>query len=264
MDKTSAIDALVSLGLSLGASRVYTALYVHGNLEATPLAELAGVPQSKVYSYLSSLQKQGIVSKVQIEGKPNVYEAVSYQQVIDQLRSKINHTANEVENYFERVTPVQKVEDTSHYIRVMQGDIAVRNGLAEIIDAVENNLTIIPNEYHSNLVTKLIEKRVGNKTMELTNYGELIGKIHEALPSDSPIKSKFQMLLQKVRPFILFTDVDQVAFTASSANFVLPPVDGMDSIFLHFRHPLIVNIQFFLMNSIFEILKSSQNGSTTN
>ncbi|MCE7734845.1 MAG: TrmB family transcriptional regulator, partial [Candidatus Heimdallarchaeota archaeon] len=51
-DKISAIQGLVSLGLSLGESKVYTALYTSGTLEATPLATIAEVPQSKVYSYL--------------------------------------------------------------------------------------------------------------------------------------------------------------------------------------------------------------------
>ena len=77
-NRTGAINGLVSLGLSLGESKVYTALYTNGTLEATPLAEIAEVPQSKVYSYLSSLEKRGIVSKIAIDGKPNLFNTISY------------------------------------------------------------------------------------------------------------------------------------------------------------------------------------------
>ncbi|MFV2014270.1 MAG: TrmB family transcriptional regulator [Candidatus Heimdallarchaeota archaeon] len=256
-DRNVAINALVSLGLSLGESKVYTALYTYDNLEATPLAKIAEVPQSKVYSYLSSLEKRGIVSKIAIEGKPNLYSAISYEQVISQLQDELNSKVDIVEDYFKTVSHVQPSNELPDFIRVMQGDLAVRNGLGEIINSLERNIVIIPNDYYIDLVNRLIDKRDKYESIEITNYGKFINNIHANIPIDSPFKSKFDVLMKKARPFILFTDVDFESFSAKSANFILPPVDGIDPVLIQFRHPLIVNIQFGMISSIFDLMNST-------
>ncbi len=252
--KTIAINALASLGLNLGESKVYTALYTHGTLEATPLADVAEVPQSKVYSYLSSLEKRGIVSKNTIEGKPNQYNAISYEQVILQLQNELNSKVDVIEDYFQTVSPIQTSTELPDFIRVMQGDIAVKNGLSEILNSTKENLFIIPNKKYSAMIQRLINKL---DSIEIINYGDSIAEIVNFIPHVNPIlQTKFQSFLEKGRPYIIFTDVDLNQGTASSANFILPPLEGVESIFFHFRHPTVVNFQFGMISTIIDFLES--------
>ena len=262
-DRTSAINGLVSLGLSLGESKVYTALYTHGTLEATPLAEIAEVPQSKVYSYLSSLEKKGIVSKIAIDGKPNLFNAISYEQVISQLQSELNSKVDNVEDYFKTISPTHLSTELLVFIRVMQGELPVKNGLVEVLNSVKNNIMIIPNEYYLDMIERMIIKSRSESTIEIENLGDLMSSVVNMFPQiDSKLQDKFQLFIEKRRPYIIFTDVNHKLLTAESANFILPPLGDVEPIFFHFRHPTVVNFQFGMItitsNFISSMMASNQ------
>lgn len=256
-NKASAIHGLVSLGLSLGESKVYTALYTNGTLEATPLATMAEVPQSKVYSYLSSLEKRGIVSKIAIDGKPNIYNSISYEQVISQLQDELNSKVDVVEDYFKTVSPTHQSDQLPNFIMVMQGDVALKNGLTDILKSVRNNIVTIPNDYYEDMIERMVIKRSKEEPIEVKNLGNLMGSIINFFPHiDSKLQDKFQMFMTKRRPYIIFTDVDEDLLTAESANFILPPTDDIEPIFFHFKHPIVVNFQFAMITIYSHLLES--------
>lgn len=256
-DKTTAINGLVSLGLSLGESKVYTALYTSGTLEATPLAKFAEVPQSKVYSYLSSLEKRGIISKIAIDGKPNLYNSISYEQVINQLQNELNSKVDNVEDYFKTVSPTHQSHQLPNFIMVMQGDVAVKNGLTDILNSVKNSIITIPNDYYKEMIERLIVKRSNEESIEVKNFGNIMSSVLDFLPHiDSNLYDKFQLFIAKRRPYMIFTDVDEELLTAESANFILPPTDDIEPIFFHFKHPIVVNFQFAMVTIFSSIIES--------
>ncbi len=256
-DKTGAIQGLVSIGLSLGESKVYTALYTSGTLEATPLATIAEVPQSKVYSYLSSLEKRGIVSKIAIDGKPNIYNSISYEQVIKQLQNELNSKVDTVEDYFKTVSPTHQSHQLPNFIMVMQGDVAVKNGLTDILNSVKNSIITIPNDYYEDMIERLIVKRSNEEPLKVKNLGNLMTSVLDFIPHiDSNLRDKLQLFTTKRRPYIIFTDVDEDLLTAASANFILPPTDDIEPIFFHFKHPIVVNFQFAMITISYSIIES--------
>ncbi|MCE7736809.1 MAG: hypothetical protein GPJ54_18140, partial [Candidatus Heimdallarchaeota archaeon] len=228
-----------------------------GTLEATPLATIAEVPQSKVYSYLSSLEKRGIVSKIAIDGKPNIYNSISYEQVISQLQNELISKVDTVEDYFKTVSPTRQSHQLPNFIMVMQGDVAVKNGLTDILNSVKNNIITIPNDYYEDMIERLIVKKSNEQSIKVKNLGNLMGSVLDYLPNtDSKLHDKLQLFIAKRRPYIIFTDVDEELLTAESANFILPPTDDIEPIFFHFKHPVVVNFQFAMITICSTIIES--------
>ncbi len=62
-------DTLTTLGFSGGAIRVYGKLLVAKEASAKRLAELADLPRTTVYGYLSELEKAGLVLELDVDNK---------------------------------------------------------------------------------------------------------------------------------------------------------------------------------------------------
>ena len=104
-------DKLKNLGLSDYESAVYIALLKHGPKKGKPLADLAKIPRTSVYSNLESLEKKAFITLTQ--KSPKIYKAKEpeiaihayiereherlkekAEQTIEDLKT-INHTHNE-------------------------------------------------------------------------------------------------------------------------------------------------------------------------
>ena len=81
------LSKLKDFGLNTYESKLWTALLSRGISTAGELSDIAGVPRSRSYDVLESLEKKGfIIMKL---GKPIKYIAVSPQEVIERVKKKI-------------------------------------------------------------------------------------------------------------------------------------------------------------------------------
>lgn len=94
---------LKTFGLRKYEVEVYTRLMKSGPLFAREVADLAGVPNPRIYSVLSTLKKRGYV--LEIKGKPSVYDAQHPRHILytelAKLRKNIDFVLEEAEQEYE-------------------------------------------------------------------------------------------------------------------------------------------------------------------
>ncbi len=79
--------------LNLYEVRVWTALLSRGVSTAGELSEIGGVPRSRAYDVLESLEKKGFVTMKL--GKPIKYLAVEPKEVVERVKKLVQKNANE-------------------------------------------------------------------------------------------------------------------------------------------------------------------------
>lgn len=96
--------------LNIYESKVWLSLLSKGISSAGEIAELSGVPRSRTYDVLESLEKQGFaIAKL---GKPVKYIAVKPESVIEKLKINIS------KNSEEKVKTLSNLRDTKEYVEL--------------------------------------------------------------------------------------------------------------------------------------------------
>ena len=254
--KEETIKALTSLGLSLGEAKTYTSLVGERSSQATNLAEIAEVPQPKIYGYLDSLVKRNFVTRQVKKGKPDTFTAVPYDSVIDALEKEISNKIKETKKYFKKLDEKEKERQVEDLFSYYEGKKTVSAGLKTIINQVQKNIIIVlVNELHEkqllSLYSELREDKPSIEILQLT----VSDRIYRLPPIKKLINTEgFSGLLSK-RPTMFFTDVDFESKTCSSMNLYLPPIDDFSSVLLNIKHPVALHLQIQLFEGIFEILE---------
>jgi sugar-specific transcriptional regulator TrmB len=87
------LNRLKDFGINSYESKIWAALLMKGVATAGSLSELAGVPRSRCYDVLESLEKKGfIVAKL---GRPLKYVAVAPDEALDRVKVRIQHDTEE-------------------------------------------------------------------------------------------------------------------------------------------------------------------------
>jgi sugar-specific transcriptional regulator TrmB len=98
--------------LNIYETKVWLALLSKGLASAGEVAELSGVPRSRTYDVLESLEKRGFaMAKI---GKPVKYLAVKPTEVIEKMKSNLLQDAQE------RVKSLTTLKETSEYMELEQ------------------------------------------------------------------------------------------------------------------------------------------------
>ncbi|MCK4996945.1 TrmB family transcriptional regulator [Candidatus Pacearchaeota archaeon] len=93
--------------LNIYETKVWLALLSKGISSAGEIAEISGVPRSRTYDVLESLEKRGFV--IQKLGKPVKYIAVRPEVVIEKLKNNTNQEAED------RIKTLSNLKDTTEY-----------------------------------------------------------------------------------------------------------------------------------------------------
>lgn len=94
-------------GLNIYETKVWLALLSKGLASAGEIADISGVPRSRTYDVLESLEKQGFA--MQKIGKPVKYFAVKPTAVIEKLKKRALDDMNE------RIDTLANIKDTQEY-----------------------------------------------------------------------------------------------------------------------------------------------------
>ncbi len=132
--------------LNIYEVKIWTALLSKGVSSAGELADISGVPRSRSYDVLETLEKKGFV--VMKLGKPIKYLAVHPEEVISRIKSNIKSKAEEHVNELKKVNAsdiynelellykqgIEKVEPTD-----MSGLLKGRKNLNDHLKSMINN-----------------------------------------------------------------------------------------------------------------------------
>jgi sugar-specific transcriptional regulator TrmB len=98
--------------LNIYETKVWLALLSKGIASAGEVAELSGVPRSRTYDVLESLEKRGFaITKI---GKPVKYISVKPTEVIEKIKSKAMLEAQD------KIKSLASLKDTQEYIELEQ------------------------------------------------------------------------------------------------------------------------------------------------
>jgi sugar-specific transcriptional regulator TrmB len=247
ISKQEAINALTSLGLSLGEAKTYVSLIRIGTSYASDIARFAEVPQPKIYGFLKSLEEKGFITRQEKSGIPDSFTPTSYDMVLDVLRSQMRNkieTASEFFQNAEKEQPTRAVEDLFAYY---EGENAVLSGLDTIFEKIEKNaIFVLLNEDDKRLMKHLFAKRKEIKK-EVNIYSlALPGKIKNLPLFKRMMKSDGFKDYREEGATAFFTDVDFTNLKGKSFNIIFPPIEKYKSILINIKHPTALVFQLRL------------------
>lgn len=159
--------------LNIYETKVWLALLSKGISSAGEIAELSGVPRSRTYDVLESLEKQGFaLAKI---GKPVKYIAVKPEIVIEKLKSNIVKNADEKVKMLgemkgtKEFTELEELHKTgfspikqSEMSGTLRGKLNVYSHIREMLENAEKEIIICMSaselENKSRIFTGLFEK----------------------------------------------------------------------------------------------------------
>jgi sugar-specific transcriptional regulator TrmB len=107
IDKELVRKVKEKFGLNIYETKVWLALVSKGVASSSEISSISGVPRSRTYDVLSSLEKKGFaIAKV---GKPTKYIAVEPTIVLDKLKNNVMIDAEE------RISVLENLKDSKEY-----------------------------------------------------------------------------------------------------------------------------------------------------
>lgn len=147
IDEELIINDLQALGLSKNEGKSLVALIKIGNsAEATKIANISGVPRSKIYQVLEGLEAKKIIIQEEIKRSANRYRlALNPSQLIPFLQNKLiqpieKAAERSVENLMTISNTLQK-EEGIHEAWIIKGQFHVIQILRELIDSAKSTIT---------------------------------------------------------------------------------------------------------------------------
>ena len=155
--------------LNIYEIKIWTSLLSRGVAAASQLAELSGVPRSRCYDVLESLEKKGfIIMKI---GKPIKYIAVQPDAVVDRVQKGLQEEAEQqihaVENLsgtdiFKELellhkTGIKKI-DVENITDSVMGRNNVNRFLKDMLSRAKKSITVVTNEEGLKHKVKVLKK----------------------------------------------------------------------------------------------------------
>jgi len=204
-------------GLNIYETKVWLALLGKGIASAGEVASISGVPRSRTYDVLESLEKMGFaIVKI---GKPVRYLGVKPNVILEKLKNNVRKNAED------KVFSLSKIKETEEYTSLeslynegmepvkredisaaLKGKSNITNYLREILQNAEKEVIICTN------VEEILSKRkLFQQTFELLNKANI--KIKVALSGNNELikdaGNKFGMKFKKINIDTKFFIIDK-------------------------------------------------------
>jgi sugar-specific transcriptional regulator TrmB len=221
----SFLKKIKDFGLNSYEAKIWTALLSRGVSTAGELSDIAGVPRSRSYDILESLEKKGfIVMKL---GKPIKYMAIAPEEVVDRVKKRVAQQAEEQEKVLDTLKGsdvltelnllhsqgVDMVNPTD-LTSVIKGRNQVYNHLASMIKGAKKSVTLVTTE--DGLITK--HKHFGNVLKKASEKGVKIKIL-------APLSTKSKDAVNELKKF---SDIQNIK--SSGARFCI--VDNAELAFM--------------------------------
>lgn len=163
------INALKTMGLTDYETRAYVALTSLISGTATEVSESSGVPRSRTYEILKSLQKKGFIEVIQ--GKPLKFNTVPPQDVFEKSRERIIEEMEQAEAELNTIYENQIPKVPAPVWFIYGTDKIIKKEI-EIIGRAKDNLYVIGGlmfknelEQLDNSINKAIRRGVNIRIM---------------------------------------------------------------------------------------------------
>ena len=154
--------------LNIYEVKIWTALLSRGIASAGELADISGVPRSRCYDVLESLEKKGfIIMKI---GKPIKYLAVNPEAILDRVKKNIREESDVLAMQIENVketdefrelellhkTGVQHV-DISTISKSIVGRAGINRHIKDMFSKAKSKIIVVTTHEHTERIAKLLK-----------------------------------------------------------------------------------------------------------
>ncbi len=215
-----------SFDLNIYEVKIWIALLSRGVASAGELADISGVPRSRSYDVLESLEKKGFV--MMKLGKPMRYLAVKPEEVIKRVKTNIKEKATERLSDLEdiRGTEVYKEIDMlfsqgidkidpAELSGVLKGRKAITDHLKNMITGAKDSVTIVTTNQGFARKTNVLKsalKKAGDKGVKIKIAAPVDPK---KLPADVKKLADIRKLTGQKARFVI-ADGNQMLFMVSN------------------------------------------------
>ena len=198
-----------------------------GMASAGELADISGVPRSRCYDVLESLEKKGfIIMKI---GKPIRYLAVSPDIILDRVKKNITEEADELAMHFESIketdefkelellhkTGVQHV-DISSISKSIVGRTDINRYIKEMLSKAKSDVAVVTTQEHMERGVRLLKGF-------MPNFAKKAIKARLYAPSNKAVLKKLQNVEHieyDANTSFVSIDRKEMLFMVSNANVV--------------------------------------------
>ncbi len=168
-DKTR--KSLDKIGLTSYEIRTFSSLLKAGELTASDLSQKSGVPYSKIYEVLGSLEEKGWVGSD--DSRPTKYLAKSPATALETTKQRLDSEFKNNQNVvLNELIPLYEKSGTSERpdIWVLSGNINIISKILEMIDSCKNEVMIAVPRASEDLVKQALPKLrlLHDKGVEIT------------------------------------------------------------------------------------------------
>ncbi|MBI2141268.1 TrmB family transcriptional regulator [Candidatus Woesearchaeota archaeon] len=218
------INQLKDIGLNSYESKLWLALLTKGVAAAGELSDVAGVPRSRSYDVLESLEKKGfIIMKI---GKPIKYIAVQPEHVIDKVRKKLIEDVKLQEDFLNKVEQSPLIDELK---------IIYKSGIRDI-DPLDLTASIKGRKNLYHVLERIIKNAEKSVIITTTTSGLMRKKdvLKSALKKAKEKKLKIRIaahITNEVRPQLEeLASLAELRHTSTPARFCV--VDGKEVVLM--------------------------------
>ena len=223
-EKQFLLDLKKHFKLNIYEVKIWTSLLTRGIASAGELADISGVPRSRCYDVLESLEKKGfIIMKI---GKPIKYLVVEPEVILERVKRNIREDADELSSQMESIketdefkelellhkTGVQHV-DISSISKSIVGRTAVNRFVKDLIPKAKSSIVIVATHHHLDRYAKLLKNfmpNFANKGIKAKLYAPynktIIKKLMNVEPADYNPHTSFITIDGKEMLFMISND----------------------------------------------------------
>lgn len=205
LQKGSLNELKLRFKLNIYEIKVWTSLLSRGIAAASQLAELSGVPRSRCYDVLESLEKKGfIIMKI---GKPIKYIAIQPDAVVDRVQKRLQEEAEQQIATVEKLsetdifkelellhkTGIKKI-DAENVTDSVVGRNNVNKFLKDMLLRAKKSVTIVTNEEgikHKVKVLKRVKDNLAKKKVRVKFYTNANKSINADLGNVEMLDTKY-------------------------------------------------------------------------
>ena len=213
--------------LNIYEVKIWTALLSRGIASAGELADISGVPRSRCYDVLESLEKKGfIIMKI---GKPIKYLAVSPDIILDRVKKNIKEEADGLAMQFESIKETDEFKelellhktgvrhvDISSISKSIVGRTGINRHIKGMVSKAKSKVVVVTTQEHMEKAIKLLKgftQGFAKKGIKVKFYAPqnktLVKKLYNVEHVEYNANSSF-----------VSVDGKEMAFMVSNANVV--------------------------------------------
>ncbi|MDP7179839.1 MAG: helix-turn-helix domain-containing protein [Candidatus Woesearchaeota archaeon] len=214
--------------LNIYEVKIWASLLSKGIAAAGELADLSGVPRSRCYDVLESLEKKGyIIMKI---GRPIKYIAVKPEEIVERVKKDIKHDQEINLNMLEGIrstsvfkelellhkTGIEKI-DSESLSNILNGKSAIYSFIKKSIDRASSSIVVATTKENFNSKMKLFKNflpSLEKKKVKLDIYAPIDEPVNDLKVVRTDLNSRFIVFDGNETLFMLADSTDKTKDTA--------------------------------------------------